>query len=69
MPITTLFLQPGNADDWICLLHERRKPLSRHPDKQTLTSIARAIARRYAPSRLVLLRHDGSVEKIHRYNH
>lgn len=63
---TVLHVRPGE-DVWIVATDGAREPAARHETKRLAVKAARELAGRKAPSRLVIHRSDGSVQKEHSY--
>lgn len=63
---TILHVRPGD-DDWIVATDGAKQASSRHDTKRLAVKAARDLAASKAPSRLVIHRRDGSVQKEHAY--
>lgn len=63
---TTLHVR-ASGDAWIIATDGASSPSSRHDTKRQAVNTARQLAGKRAPSRLVIHRQDGSVQKEHRY--
>lgn len=64
---TIYHVRPGEEDDWVVVSDGAKQPSSRHETKRVAVRAARDLAARKAPSRLVIHRRDGSVQKEHGY--
>lgn len=63
----TIFHVRPDQDEWIIVTDGAREPSSRHGTKRVAVRAARDIASQKAPSRLIIHRRDGSVQKEHAY--
>lgn len=64
---TALYVRPAD-EGWVVGLEGGKEPSSRHDTKRQAVKTARQLAASKAPSRLVIHRRDGSVQKEHAYD-
>ncbi|MFW6039881.1 MAG: DUF2188 domain-containing protein [Gemmatimonadota bacterium] len=57
----------ADGDGWSVTSEGAKRALSRHPTKQQAVSAARDVAHANAPSRLVIHKQDGAVQRTHEY--
>lgn len=57
----------ADGDGWSIKGEGAKAAVSRHPTKKKAVSAARDIARAKAPSRLVIHREDGAIQRTHEY--
>lgn len=56
-----------DGDEWSVKGEGAKGAVSRHPTKRQAVSAARDIARAKAPSRLVIHKEDGAIQRTHEY--
>lgn len=61
-------VRPDDDEGWVVASDGAKSPLSRHDTKRLAVKAARDLAGSKAPSRLVIHRRDGSVQKEHGYD-
>lgn len=57
-----------DGDGWSVQGEGAKGAVSRHPTKKEAVSAAREVAQASAPSRLVIHRQDGSIQRSHEYD-
>lgn len=62
-----VFHVTADGDGWTLKGEGGKQAVSRHPTKKQAVSAARDVAHANAPSRLVIHRQDGSVQRTHEY--
>lgn len=57
----------ADGDEWSVRAEGAKSAVSRHPTKKQAVSAARDVAHASAPSRLVIHKQDGAVQRTHEY--